>query len=126
MILITMIGRVLIVGGRLHGGPMHAVFNKKLTKIPEIPSAPDHLTAMKTPEKNLKILEFSSDTSICNSLKTHFWLLKHLGGEVIRWRESSRDLGRGGISNSHGRGPICTFLGRQKEAKVFFSFLKII
>jgi hypothetical protein len=85
---------------------------KKLTKIPEIPSAPDHLTAMKTPEKNLKILEFSSDTSICNSLKSHFWLLKYLGGEVIRWRECSRYLGRGGISNSHGRGPICTFLGR--------------
>jgi hypothetical protein len=58
MVLITMIGTVLIVGSRVHGGPMHAVFNKKLTKIPEIPSAPDHLTAIKTPEKNLKYLNF--------------------------------------------------------------------
>jgi hypothetical protein len=106
-----MIGAVLIVGSRVHGGPMHTVFNKKFTKIPEIPSAPDHLTAIKTPEKNLKILEFSSYISICNSLKSHFWLIKHLGGEVIRWRECSREMGRGGISN-HGRGPICTFLGR--------------
>jgi hypothetical protein len=40
MILITMIGAVLIVGSRVHGGPMHPVFNKILTKIPEIPSAP--------------------------------------------------------------------------------------
>jgi hypothetical protein len=117
MILITMIGAVLIVGSRVHWGPMHAVFSKKLTKIPEIPSAPDHLTAIQTPEKNLKILEFSSYTSICNSLKSHFWLLKHLGGEVIRWRECSREMGRGGISNSHGRGPICTFLGRYKQGK---------
>ncbi len=35
-----MIGAVLIVGSRVHGGPMHPVFNKTLTKIPEIPSAP--------------------------------------------------------------------------------------
>jgi hypothetical protein len=53
MILITMIGTVLIVGSRVH-----AVFNKKLTKIPEIPSAPDHLIATKTPEKTLKYLNF--------------------------------------------------------------------
>lgn len=45
-----------------------------------------HLTAIKTPEKSLKILEFSSYTSICNSFKSRFWLLKRLGGEVIRWR----------------------------------------